>query len=194
MSNEKLIQKITQYLCNLANNDTQYASLLAQALRALQQAESSPHVVAEPYGWVDPDGAFIKAENVDPEFARVCGDCIPLYTAPQQTAPGTEAKTVAADYCACPPTECHGEGIDRCRWKMMGYTKKTTPPLNTQDGVDERAEFEKFLRCSTTPYYFHNRDRHQNGESYEGDDTEAAWQAWQARSNLSKNTLTRSDT
>lgn len=34
------------------------------------------------------------------------------------------------EYCNCKPTECNGEGINRCRWKLMNY--QPAPP-NTED-------------------------------------------------------------
>lgn len=32
------------------------------------------------------------------------------------------SRQAGSAYCTCEPTQCQGEGIDRCRWKRMRYT------------------------------------------------------------------------
>jgi hypothetical protein len=34
--------------------------------------------------------------------------------------------TNAEPYCSCPPTQCHGEAVNRCRWRLMGYSPPAT--------------------------------------------------------------------
>lgn len=74
--------------------------------------------------------------------------------------------TYAADY---------GAGFFKaCELIKAALAAAPTPPLNTQDGVDERAEFEKwFERIHNDTWTFYK---------------ENLFQAWQARSNLSNNT------
>lgn len=48
-------------------------------------------------------------------------------------------------YCNCPPTECHGKGINECRWELMRTSGLMQQPAAQPVAFDLNAAVDRFL-------------------------------------------------
>lgn len=55
------------------------------------------------------------------EFGELCDAFIEEARAVLAAAPAVRP------HCQCQPKECHGKGINECRWKIMGYSPDAQP-------------------------------------------------------------------
>lgn len=121
-----------------------------EALRAFAQAmlKDWPEGSPDPFDIQDEavkHGLLVKR---DPAPSEPCGEhcwCTDYFSAEDwrdgvtcyvRSAVLTGNAGVPA-YCACPPSECHGEGVNRCRWCVMEANGWTRPAGVTVAPADD---------------------------------------------------------
>jgi hypothetical protein len=92
-------------------NGSTHTRTAAEWLALSRAALRQPMAPSEPEHW-----AKLRALGWYATDCRVCGTSWGALAMPADGVKTPEP------YCACEPTKCHGEGVQRCRWRLMGYS------------------------------------------------------------------------